>query len=72
MSTTNTILDEVYGTSYIEGLPNANNCSGFIKSLGKKIGISIPEKQADGIMADFNQLTQDGNYVSAWKKLNRV
>lgn len=67
--TTNEILADVYGTSYINGLPNADNCSGFIKSLGKEIGISIPEKQADGIIADLNLLTQDGNYVSAWEKL---
>jgi hypothetical protein len=47
---------------FISGTINKNNCSGFVKSVAKKLGIPLPETaNADGLMDSISQ---------SWKKLN--
>ncbi|MEO6282956.1 MAG: hypothetical protein ABIN80_13625 [Dyadobacter sp.] len=69
MGAGNTQLENAYNSSYLADTPNSGNCSGFLKSLGRSLGINIPEKDADGIIAELNSLTQNGNFLSVWEKL---
>ena len=47
------LLDAVkaaYAESFLKGVPNADNCSGFVKSVAAKLGVSLPATaDADGI-----------------------
>jgi cell wall-associated NlpC family hydrolase len=52
---------ESWDEEFIKGTKNKNNCSGFVKSVAKKLGIPLPDTaNADGIV-DF--------MASSWKKL---
>ena len=42
--------EQSWDEEFIAGVKNNNNCSGFIKSVAKKLDISLPQLQADGIM----------------------
>ena len=35
---------------WVSGTKNKNNCSGFLKSVAKKMGASLPDQQADGLV----------------------
>jgi len=42
---------EAFEKSYIEGTPNKNNCSGFVKEVARKLGVPLPHTaNADGIV----------------------
>jgi hypothetical protein len=69
MATTNEKLQSAYDAAWIKDLPNSKNCSGFIKSLGKVMGFSVPDKNADGIIASLEQCTQGNNFVAIWEKI---
>ena len=53
--------NESWEEEFIKGIQNKNNCSGFVKSVTKKLGIPLPETEnANGIM----------DYVAKkWKRL---
>lgn len=57
------LLDAVkaaYDESFLKGVPNADNCSGFVKSVAAKLGVPLPSTaDADGIAAA----------VSGWKEI---
>jgi hypothetical protein len=36
--------------SFIAGTINSDNCSGFVKAVAIKLGVPIPDKNADGIV----------------------
>lgn len=49
---------------WVTGTKNRNNCSGFVKSVAKKIGASLPDQQADGLikyMKDHWTLVKSGS-----------
>lgn len=40
--------------SYIPGLPNRDNCSGFVKEVARALGVGVPHTaDADGLIAYF-------------------
>jgi len=47
------LLDAVkaaYAESFLKGTPNADNCSGFVKSVAARLGVTLPATaDADGI-----------------------
>jgi hypothetical protein len=45
---------------FIPGTQNKNNCSGFVKSVTKKLGVPLPDANADGIVDALGK---------SWKKL---
>lgn len=53
---------ESWEEELIVGTKNKNNCSGFVKSVAKKLGVPLPETaNADGIVDSI---------ASSWKKLD--
>jgi hypothetical protein len=67
MGAANDALKTAYGASFIQGTPNSDNCSGFIKSAGHAIGFNVPNKQADGIIEEFEKAS--GSSDSDWEKI---
>lgn len=52
----------VWETEYITGIKNKDNCSGFVKSVAKELGVPLPATaNADGIMDAV---------ANTWKKVN--
>lgn len=67
MPNANEQLERAYDASWIIGTPNRENCSGFLKSLGKQMGFYVPDKNADGIIAGFEEASK--SMVSVWEKI---
>lgn len=40
---------------FIAGVKNKNNCSGFVKSVAKRLGVQLPAAQADGIVDSIDK-----------------
>lgn len=41
---------ESWDEQFIPSTPNSKNCSGFVKSVAKKLDVPLPNVQADGIV----------------------
>lgn len=50
MATYKQRLDEAYSTTYRVGFPNESDCSGFVITAAKALGVHLPDKQADGLL----------------------
>jgi hypothetical protein len=67
MGVANERLAQAYTAEWIAGTSNSRNCSGFLKSAAQIFGFSVPDRNADGIINELEQLSQlDG---SVWEKL---
>jgi hypothetical protein len=55
MGEANAKLDGAYGESWVKGTPNAKNCSGFMKSLGRKLGIYLVDDVADKMIEKIDR-----------------
>lgn len=58
MSLDNCIIQkcqESWDEQFIPGTPNYKNCSGFVKSVAKKLNIPLPNVQADGIVSEVEK-----------------
>src|ERR1700693_1200829 len=42
--------ERCWGDSFISGTTNSDNCSGFVKAVAKRLGVQLPDKNADGII----------------------
>lgn len=42
--------EQSWGEEFIALIKNRNNCSGFVKSVAQKLGVSLPAVNADGIV----------------------
>ena len=67
MAATNEKLQHAYDAAWIQGTPNSENCSGFLKSAGDALGFEVPNKNADGIIATFEESSREAD--SIWEKL---
>ena len=61
--------EESWEEQFITGTPNKKNCSGFIKSVAKKLDVPLPNVQADGIVDTIEKSwTKVSTGVEAAKK----
>lgn len=42
--------EESWDEKFIASITNSKNCSGFVKSVAQKLGVPLPNVQADGIV----------------------
>lgn len=42
--------EEGWDEEFLVGLKNKNNCSGFVKSVAKRLNVQLPPVQADGLV----------------------
>ncbi|MCU0636710.1 MAG: hypothetical protein MUE41_17700, partial [Gemmatimonadaceae bacterium] len=49
------LLDAAYAESALPGVPNANNCSGFLVSAATRAGYTLPGGKADALLAIFRK-----------------
>ena len=47
--------EESWDEQFILGTPNSKNCSGFVKSVAKKLDVALPNVQADGIVSTIEK-----------------
>lgn len=45
-----TACEQSWDESFIKGVLNKNNCSGFVKSVAARLNVHLPSTQADGIV----------------------
>ena len=50
MGEANDKLRKAYNDSWVAGLSNSKNCSGFLKTLARVYAFSLPDAKADGIL----------------------
>jgi hypothetical protein len=60
MAAFESFLSDAYGESYRGGVPNAADCSGFVIAAAAKLGITLPNVQADALL---------GVLDATWEKL---
>lgn len=53
--------EESWDEEFLAGIKNKNNCSGFVKSVAKKLDVLLPLVQADGIVDTIEK---------SWTKVN--
>ena len=52
MAATNEKLQHAYDAAWIQGTPNSENCSGFLKSAGDALGFDLEDGDLVGEFAD--------------------
>lgn len=50
MATYREILHDAYSTSYRAGVPNEEDCSGFVIAAAERVGLHLPAVQADALL----------------------
>ena len=61
--------EESWNEEFIVGIKNEKNCSGFVKSVAKKLNVPLPDAQADGIVNTIEKTwTKIGTGSEAAKK----
>jgi len=51
----NEMLQQAYDDKWVPDTPNSKNCSGFLKSAGRRLGFNLPDGRGDDILAALEQ-----------------